>query len=90
MAQSPLNGATHPVDIEEEGRSSTMDRGWLKKMDPFVYDRLQNLHTNEDTFGHVLISLRNINLYFLLLRPLKFWPFRNFFFTISYKFDGIL
>jgi len=26
MAQSPLNGTTQLVDIEEEGRSSTMDR----------------------------------------------------------------
>jgi len=29
MAQSPLNDTTHPVDSEEEGRSSTMDRRWL-------------------------------------------------------------
>jgi len=26
MAQSPLNDATQPVDIEEEGRSPTTDR----------------------------------------------------------------
>ena len=25
MAQSPLNGTTQPVDIEEEGQSPTMD-----------------------------------------------------------------
>jgi len=31
MAQFPLNGATQPVDSEEEGRSLTMDRQWLKK-----------------------------------------------------------
>ena len=31
MAQSPLNGTTQPVDIEEEGWSPTMDRQWLKK-----------------------------------------------------------
>ena len=29
MAQSPLNYTTRPVDSEEEGRSSTMDRQWL-------------------------------------------------------------
>ena len=29
MAQSPLNDTTQPVDSEEEGRSSTMDRRWL-------------------------------------------------------------
>jgi len=29
MAQSPLNDTTQPVDSEEEGRSSTMDRQWL-------------------------------------------------------------
>ena len=33
MAQSPLNGTTHSVDIEEEGRNSTMDRQWLNKAD---------------------------------------------------------
>jgi len=31
MAQSPLNDTTQPVDSEEEGWSSTMDRRWLKK-----------------------------------------------------------
>ena len=30
MAQSPLNGVAHPVDIEDKIRSSTMDRQWLK------------------------------------------------------------
>jgi len=29
MAQSPLNDTTPPVDSEEEGRSSTMNRQWL-------------------------------------------------------------
>jgi len=29
MAQSPLKDTTQPVDSEEEGRSSTMDRQWL-------------------------------------------------------------
>jgi len=29
MAQSPLNDTTQPVDSEEEGRSSIMDRQWL-------------------------------------------------------------
>jgi len=29
MAQSPLNDATQPVEIEEEGQSLTMDRQWL-------------------------------------------------------------
>jgi len=29
MAQSPLNDTPQPVDSEEEGRSSTMDRRWL-------------------------------------------------------------
>jgi len=29
MAQSPLNDTTQPVDSEEEGRNSTMDRQWL-------------------------------------------------------------
>jgi len=29
MAQSPLKDTTQPVDSEEEGRSSTMDRRWL-------------------------------------------------------------
>jgi len=29
MAQSPLNDTTQPVDNEEEGRSSTMDKKWL-------------------------------------------------------------
>ena len=28
--QSPLNDTTQPVDIKEEGQSSTMDRQWLK------------------------------------------------------------
>jgi len=32
MAQSPLDGSTQPVDIEEEGRSPTTDRRWLKTM----------------------------------------------------------
>jgi len=31
MAQSSLNDTAQPVDSEEEGRSSTMDRQWLKK-----------------------------------------------------------
>jgi len=30
MAQSPLKNTTQPVDSEEEGRSSTMDRRWNK------------------------------------------------------------
>ena len=29
MAQSPLNGITQPVDIEEEGLRPTTDRQWL-------------------------------------------------------------
>ena len=29
MALSPLKDATQPVDTEEEGRSSTMDKRWL-------------------------------------------------------------
>jgi len=29
MAQSLLNGTTQPVEIEEEGRSSTTDREWV-------------------------------------------------------------
>jgi len=29
MAQSPLKDTTQPVDSEEEGQSSTMDRRWL-------------------------------------------------------------
>jgi len=29
MAQSPLKDTAQPVDSEEEGRSSTMDRRWL-------------------------------------------------------------
>ena len=35
MAQSPLNDTTQPVDSEEEGRSSTMDRWWLKRKNTF-------------------------------------------------------
>jgi len=31
MAQSPLIGTIKPVDIEEEGRSPTMDRQWVNK-----------------------------------------------------------
>jgi len=31
VAQSPLNGTTQPVEIEEEGRSSTTDRRRLKE-----------------------------------------------------------
>jgi len=32
MAQSPLNDTAQPVDSEEEGRSSTMDKKWpIKK-----------------------------------------------------------
>jgi len=31
MAQSPLNHTAQPVDSEEEGRTSTMDRRLLKK-----------------------------------------------------------
>jgi len=31
MAQSPLNGTTQPVKIEEEGWSPAMDRWWLKE-----------------------------------------------------------
>jgi len=30
MAPSPLNGTTQPADSEEEGRSPTIDRRWLK------------------------------------------------------------
>jgi len=30
MARSRLNGTTQPVDIKEEGQSSTMDRQWLR------------------------------------------------------------
>jgi len=30
MTQSPLNGATQAMEIEEEGPSPTMDRQWLK------------------------------------------------------------
>jgi len=30
IAQAPLNDTTQPVDSEEEGRSSTTDRKWLK------------------------------------------------------------
>jgi len=30
MAESPLNGTTQPVDIEEEGLHPTTDRQWLK------------------------------------------------------------
>jgi len=30
MAESLLNGTTQPVDTEEEGRSLTTDREWLK------------------------------------------------------------
>jgi len=30
VAQSPLNGTTQPVDIEEEGQSPTTGRKWLK------------------------------------------------------------
>jgi len=33
MTQSFLNGTTQPVDIEEEGRSPTTDRRWLKQND---------------------------------------------------------
>jgi len=29
--QSPLNGTTQLLDMEREGRSSTMDRRWLKR-----------------------------------------------------------
>ena len=29
MAQSPLNDTKRPVDNEEKGRSSTLDRQWL-------------------------------------------------------------
>jgi len=32
MAQSPQNGTTQPMDIEEEGRSSTLDRRWLMNL----------------------------------------------------------
>jgi len=32
MAQSPLDDATRPVDIKEEGRSSTADKQWQKKI----------------------------------------------------------
>jgi len=32
MAESPLNGDTRPVDIEEEALSPTMDRQWLKEI----------------------------------------------------------
>ena len=32
MAQSPLNGTTKPVDIEQEAWSTTMDRWWLKEI----------------------------------------------------------
>ena len=31
QSQSPLKDTTQPVDSEEEGRSSTMDRRWLIK-----------------------------------------------------------
>jgi len=37
MAQSPLNDTTQPVDSEEEGRNSTMDRQWLIEKKPCIY-----------------------------------------------------
>ena len=33
MAQSPLNGATQPVEIKEEGRSSSEEKGQSLTMD---------------------------------------------------------
>jgi len=40
MAESPHNSTTQPVDIKEEGGSSTMDRQWLTKTQAEL-----NLHT---------------------------------------------
>jgi len=31
MAQSPFNGITEPVNIDEDGLHPTMDRKWLGK-----------------------------------------------------------
>jgi len=31
MAQSPFNDTIKPVDVEEKGQNSTIDRQWLKK-----------------------------------------------------------
>jgi len=32
MSQTPINGITQPMDIEEESQSPTMNRQWLKKL----------------------------------------------------------
>jgi len=37
LAQYPLSGVALPVDIEEEGRSPTMDRQWLIEKEKVIH-----------------------------------------------------
>ena len=43
MAQSPLNDTTQPLDSEEEGRSSAMDRQRLTKKSIALLSQLASL-----------------------------------------------
>jgi len=61
MAQSPLNGTTQPVNIEEEGRSPTMDRQLLKG---YIYGYcLQDITDSIYVKAHNLTSCK----YFILM-----------------------
>ena len=68
MAQPPLNGATKPVDSEEEGRSSTTDIQWPKQIKEgyrkFYPDRRSKFHVLTSI---VFILLSNVGNSFIVI-----------------------
>ena len=55
MAPSPLNGTTQPVVIEEEGRSPTTDRQWLRYI--LTKGTLYDQALNTESFDNVPSTL---------------------------------
>jgi len=53
-AQSPLNGTTQPVEIEEEGQSPTTDRRWL--IEKMHLDWFYHFH-NYEVFKSININI---------------------------------
>ena len=60
MAQSPLIGTTQPVEIEEEGRSPTTDKHWLR-----YRKQQQKHHYTNGSFSEWFIvhPIKKITLY---------------------------
>jgi len=69
MAQSPLNDTTQPVDNEEEGRKSTMDKQWLIKRKntsapmgkcSFIEHLTHKIHIPSQLIRHLISDIQNV------------------------------